>query len=132
MIVDTSVVVAVLTGEPDAQEFLKAMQADPVRRMSAGTYLEICVVFFRRRNPALSQHFDELLEQMEIVVESVTFEQARIAREAYRNFGQGSGHRAKLNYGDCFSYALAKVKREPILFKGDDFRYTDLWVAIEI
>jgi ribonuclease VapC len=130
MIVDTSVVVAVLTGEPDAQKFLEAMQADPVRRMSAGTYLEICVVFFRRQNPALSQHFDELLEQMEIVIEPVTFEQARIAREAYRYYGKGSGHRAGLNFGDCFSYALTKVKREPILFKGEDFVHTDLRPAV--
>ncbi len=130
MIVDTSVVVAVLTGEPDAQKFLEAMQADSLRQMSAGTYLEVCVVFFRRQNPALSQDFDELLEQMEIRIEPVTFEQARIAREAYRNFGKGSGHRAGLNYGDCFSYALAKDKREPILFKGNDFKHTDLQFAV--
>jgi len=63
---------------------------------------------------------------MEMVIEPVTVEQARIARQAYRDFGRGSGHRANLNFGDCFAYALARVKREPLLFKGDDFTHTDV------
>lgn len=130
MIVDTSAVISVLAQEPDAMRFREALDTYPVRRMSAGTYLEVCVVCFRRQSPALSRLFDELLEQMEIAIEPVTFEQVRIAREAYRYYGKGSGHRAQLNYGDCFSYALARDKREPILFKGDDFSYTDLRSAV--
>ena len=66
----------------------------------------------------------------EIVIEPVTAEQARIARQAYRDYGKGSGHPANLNFGDCFSYALAREKREPILFKGDDFLHTDLRSAL--
>ena len=131
MIVDTSVVVAVIAEEPDALSFLDAMDAAEVLRLSAGTYLEICVVLFRKQSTPLSQRFDDLLESVsKIVIEPVTFEQAKIARQAYLDYGKGSGHRANLNYGDCFSYALAKVKREPILFKGNDFMHTDLRPAV--
>jgi ribonuclease VapC len=69
---------------------------------------------------------DEVIEEFQIRIEPVTVEQARIARQAYRDYGKGSGHPANLNFGDCFSYALARDKREPILFKGDDFGHTDL------
>jgi ribonuclease VapC len=84
------------------------------------------MVVDRWRNPTLSSRVDELIEQFCIVIEPVTPEQARIARAAYRDYGKGSGHRANLNFVDCFSYALARAKREPILFKGDDFVHTDL------
>ncbi|MGB0104530.1 MAG: type II toxin-antitoxin system VapC family toxin, partial [Candidatus Sulfotelmatobacter sp.] len=77
------------------------------------------------QNPVLSRRFDDLLRDAEISVEPVTLNQARIAREAYRDFGKGR-HRAGLNFGDCFSYALAKEKGEALLFKGDDFRHTDI------
>lgn len=78
------------------------------------------------RNPILSSEFDELIERFKIVIEPVTATQAKIARQAYRDFGKGSGHRAGLNFGDCFTYALAREKREPVLWKGDDFGHTDL------
>jgi ribonuclease VapC len=130
MIVDTSALVAVITAEPDARVFAAAMaQADTVR-ISAGTYVEAVVVLNRRGDPVLEARLDTVLLDAGFVIEPVTVEQARLAREAYRNFGKGSGHRAQLNFGDCFSYALARDKREPILFKGDDFVHTDLRPAV--
>jgi ribonuclease VapC len=74
----------------------------------------------------LSREFDELIERFNIVIEPVTVAQAKIAREAYRDYGKGSGHPANLNFGDCFTYALAREKREPVLWKGDDFTHTEL------
>jgi ribonuclease VapC len=81
------------------------------------------------RNPLLSRRLDDLIARTGIVFEPVTREQAEIARAAYRDFGKGSGHAAGLNFGDCFAYALAKAKREPLLFKGDDFSKTDVAAA---
>ena len=107
-----------------------AMEAADILRVSAGTYIELGVVFDGSRNAALTRRLDEFLAEAKVIVESVTAEQARIAREAYRDFGKGSGHPARLNLGDCFAYALAKDKAEPLLFKGDDFRHTDVRRAI--
>jgi ribonuclease VapC len=92
--------------------------------------LELCIVADGYRNPAIRTRLDQILENPVIVIEPVTAEQAQIARQAYRDYGKGSGHPANLNYGDCFSYALARAKREPILFKGDDFIHTDLRNAV--
>jgi ribonuclease VapC len=78
------------------------------------------------RDPIASRRFDDLLRVGEFSIEPVTEEQARIAREAYRDFGKGSGHPAQLNFGDCFAYGLAKVTGEPLLFKGNDFSRTDI------
>jgi ribonuclease VapC len=80
-------------------------------------------------NAHSSLRMDEMLEEADIVIEPVTETQARLARAAYRNFGKGTGHPARLNFGDCFSYALAKEMREPLLFKGGDFGQTDVKVA---
>jgi len=93
--------------------------------MSAVSYVEAAVVVDHNRNPVLSRRLDDLLRDVEIAVEPVTLNQARIAREAYRDFGKGR-HRAGLNFGDCFAYALAKEKGETLLFKGDDFCHTDI------
>jgi ribonuclease VapC len=98
--------------------------------MSAASYLETSIVLDSRRDPIMSTGLDELIEDVEIVIEPVTAEQAKIARQAYRDFGKGSGHPANLNFGDCFTYALARDKREPLLYKGDDFGHTDLRSAI--
>jgi len=73
-----------------------------------------------------SRRFDDLIREAAIVVEPVTEEQARLGRAAYRDFGKGSGHRAQLNFGDCFAYALARASGEPLLFKGADFTHTDI------
>jgi ribonuclease VapC len=126
MIIDTSVLVAIITAEADAPTFAMAMDRAKTLRISAASYLEAFIVLNRRRDPVLNKKLDELIEEVEIVVEPVTVEQAKIAREAYRDFGKGSGHPANLNFGDCFSYALARDKREPMLWKGNDFGHTGI------
>ncbi len=126
MILDSSAVVAILRNEPDRPVLAQAMEDHSVRRISAANYLEVCIVTDSNKDPALSRELDEFFVDAEVVIEPVTVEQARIAREAYRDFGRGSGHAAKLNFGDCFAYALAKSKREPLLCKGDDFVHTDV------
>ena len=125
MIVDTSVIIAILREESDASALARALELAPTRRMSAATYVEAAVVTDSNSDAVLSRRFDELLRQASIAIEPFTLGQARIAREAYRDFGKGK-HRAGLNFGDCFAYALAKVTSEPLLFKGDDFRKTDV------
>ena len=82
------------------------------------------------RDPIASRRFDDLCHEARLIIEPVTEAQARIAREAYRDFGKGSGHPAGLNFGDCFAYALARVAREPLLFAGEDFRHTDVAPAV--
>src|SRR5437764_2524501 len=96
--------------------------------MSAVSYVETAIVIDSRGDPTLGRRFDDFVRLMSINVEPVTVEQARIAREAYRDFGKGR-HRAGLNFGDCFVYALAKDKGEPLLCKGEDFKRTDLDIA---
>jgi ribonuclease VapC len=98
--------------------------------MSAATFLEAAIVVDGSRDPILSREFDEFVAASGIAIEPVTERQARIAREAYRDFGKGSGHAAQLNFGDCFAYALAKDRMEPLLFKGGDFRHTDVRPAL--
>jgi ribonuclease VapC len=129
MIIDTSALVAILRDEPDAERFARAIEAADVSRISAMTYVELGAVIDRAHDAVASRRVDELLTVAGIVVEPVTWEQARVAREAYRDFGRGSGHRAGLNLGDCFSYALAKASGEPLLFKGSDFAETDVHAA---
>jgi ribonuclease VapC len=126
MIIDTSAIIAILRDEPEALSCAKAIASTSSRHVSAVNYVEAAVVIDGSRNPIASRRFDDLFREAQIAVEPVTELQARIAREAYRDFGKGSGHEAGLNFGDCFAYALAKATGEPILFKGDDFRSTDL------
>ncbi|MGB0011331.1 MAG: type II toxin-antitoxin system VapC family toxin [Candidatus Sulfotelmatobacter sp.] len=116
--------------DPEAAAIGEALEQPQVRRMSAASYVEAAVVIDSNRNPVLSRRFDVLLRDVQIAVEPVTLNQARMAREAYRDFGKGR-HRAGLNFGDCFAYALAKEKGETLLFKGDDFCHTDIESAIE-
>jgi ribonuclease VapC len=106
-----------------------AMEAADLLRISAGTYFEASIVTDGYRNPRLSARFDEIVEHPRIIIEPVTAAQTKIARQAYRDYGKGSGHPAGLNFGDCFTYALAREKREPVLWKGDDFGHTDLRAA---
>ncbi|HWE83451.1 MAG TPA: type II toxin-antitoxin system VapC family toxin [Terracidiphilus sp.] len=131
MIVDSSALVAMLTNEEDGEALSVVMDGPEVVRMSAASYLETSIVIDAHRDAVLSSRLDDMILDSEIVIEPVTPEQARIARQAYRDYGRGSGHRANLNFGDCFSYALARVKREPILFKGEDFGHTDLRSALK-
>jgi len=128
VIIDTSVIIAILRDEPDASGIREALGRPQARRMSAVSYVEAGVVVDGNRNPVLSRRLDDLLRDVQITVEPVTLNQAHIAREAYRDFGKGR-HRAGLNLGDCFAYALAKEKGETLLFKGDDFCHTDIEAA---
>ncbi len=130
MIVDTSAIVGILSLEPRAQACADAILQAQVSRLSAASLLEAAIVIDSNRDPILSRRLDEELDALGIVIEPVTVEQARIAREAYRDFGKGSGHPAQLNFGDCYAYALAKASGEPLLFIGDDFSHTDIAPAI--
>ncbi|MGA9508973.1 MAG: type II toxin-antitoxin system VapC family toxin [Candidatus Sulfotelmatobacter sp.] len=130
MIVDTSVIIAILRNEPEAAAIGEALERPQLRRMSAVSYVEAAVIVDGNRNPVLSRRFDDLLRDVQIAVEPVTMRQAYLAREAYRDFGKGR-HPAGLNFGDCFAYALAKEKGETLLFKGDDFCHTDIEPAME-
>ena len=94
--------------------------------MASPSFLETAIVIDSRRDPALSRRLDDLIVRFKIDVVSFTAEHARIAREAYRDFGKGSGHPARLNYGDSMAYALARSERQPLLFVGDDFTHTDI------
>lgn len=126
MIIDTSAIIAILRAEPEALSCAEAIANASSRRVSAVNFVEAAVVIDGSRNPIASRRFDDLLREAHVVVGPVTELQARIAREAYRDFGKGSGHAAGLNFGDCFAYALAKATGEPLLFKGDDFSRTDV------
>ncbi|MCC6618302.1 MAG: type II toxin-antitoxin system VapC family toxin [Chloroflexi bacterium] len=131
MIIDTSALVAVLLGEPEAPAMARAMAAAPACRISAATYLELAIVVDGRRDATPSGAIDALLRRGRIEVVPFTEGQARIAREAYQRFGRGSGHPARLNMGDCFAYALARDLGEPLLFKGHDFALTDIELVTE-
>jgi ribonuclease VapC len=130
VIIDTSALIAILRAEDDANEMALAIERAQVRRISAASYLETAVVIDASRDPIASRRFDELVDTAELRVEPVTREQAGIARDAYRDFGKGSGHKAGLNFGDCFAYALAKSTGEALLFKGNDFSHTDIAPAL--
>jgi ribonuclease VapC len=130
MIIDSSALIAILRNEPEAQIFAELIERAATVRISAATLFEASMVADKFGVPKLSARFDETVEQAKIIIEPFTATQARIARETYRNYGKGSGHPANLNFGDCFSFALAREKREPILFKGDDFGHTDLRSAL--
>jgi len=129
MIIDSSVIVAILRKEPDWLHLSETLDSADCIRLSAASYLETSIVLDKRRDPVLSAGLDDFIDDVNVVIEPVTAEQAKIARQAYRDYGKGSGHPANLNFGDCFSYALARVKREPMLYKGDDFIHTDIQPA---
>ena len=126
MILDSSVLIAILRGEPEAAEFGRIIESQGSLKISAATYVETAIVVDANREPVLSRRLDELIKDSDIRIEPLTEAQALIARQAFRDFGEGSGHPAKLNFGDCFSYALAKSLNQPLLFEGDDFSQTDV------
>lgn len=125
MVLDTSILIAILTAEPEAKAYATAIAAANRRLLSAASLLETAVVIEARYGLAGGQKLDELILAAQIQIEPVTVEQATAARLAYRTYGKGR-HPASLNYGDCFSYALAKISNEPLLFKGEDFSQTDI------
>jgi ribonuclease VapC len=137
MIVDTSVAVAILRGEREGRSFAEIMELGvgglapgAGLKMSVASYVETGVVMDAARNPVVSRQLDELIRIAGIELRPVTVEQARLAREAYRDFGRGSGHPAKSNVGDCYAYALAKELGEALLFQGAGLGETDVEAAV--
>ena len=130
MILDTSALIAILRREPDGEQYASTIAAAESVCLSAANYVETSIVVDASRDPNLSRQLDAFLDDTGIEIEPFTEAQARLARAAYRDFGKGSGHPAKLNLGDCFAYALAKDRREPLLYKGNDFTHTDVRPAL--
>ncbi len=125
MVIDASAVIAILLAEDDAERYARAIEAAANPRMSAASYLEAAVVIDNRGDVLARREFNRFIRRAGIEVVAVDLEQAEIARQAYLDFGKGR-HPAGLNFGDCFSYALAKVIDEPLLYKGEDFSRTDV------
>lgn len=130
MVIDTSALVAMLSDEPEAQRFEAAVEAAPVRLLSAGSYLEAAIVIEARFGEAGGRELDLWLHRAAVDLVSVDAGQVEVARMAYRKYGKGR-HRAGLNYGDCFAYALATVSGAALLYKGQDFAHTDI-EAVEL
>ena len=128
MVIDSSAVIAILCDEPDAEHFATAIESDSIRLMSTASLLETSIVIESRYGEEGGRKLDLLLFKAQVKIEPVTTEQAETARVAFRTYGKGR-HPAALNFGDCFSYALAKVSEEPLLFKGNDFSKTDIQQA---
>jgi ribonuclease VapC len=127
VIVDASAIVAMVEHEPEADIFVDLI-AGATSSMSVATWLEAALVL-DRRSPAHARRLDELRDSLEIELVPVSLNQGEVARDAYRRFGRGSGSPARLNYGDCFAYALAITTGESLLFTGDDFGHTDVRAA---
>lgn len=130
MILDSSAILAIVLREPDRFRFVDAMLETMPRRMSVANWLEATMVVDRRGGALSISRFEDFLRSAEIELIPVSVSQATIARRAWRIFGRGI-HPARLNYGDCFAYALAKETREPLLFKGNDFAQTDIEPALK-
>lgn len=126
MIVDTSAMVAIVNGESDARSLLALMRDADELQMSTCSVLELSLVL----GPERREQAARLLSRAGIQLAPFTAEQLAAAQEGHARYGKGSGARAKLNFGDCVSYALAKTTGQPLLFKGDDFTHTDVVSAL--
>lgn len=129
MIVDTSALLAILRREPEREHFIGLLAAAANCLMSSGSWIEFAAVDVRRFGGVLESEAVDLMAVAGITIEPVSSQQAEIGQAAYREYGIGTGHRARLNFGDCFAYALAKDTGLPLLFKGDDFSHTDITAA---
>jgi ribonuclease VapC len=125
MVVETSAVLAILLAEPEAAEFAQLIEDDPAPVISAASVVEAGIVLISRHGLDARDDLQDFLAQGGLQVEPVTAEQAELALEAYQRYGKGR-HRAGLNFGDCFAYALCKATSQPLLFKGQDFSQTDI------
>ena len=125
MVIDTSALIAILLGEPEAQRIASAIADDPNKVMSIFSLLEAGIVIEAKKGEAGGRELDLLIHRCEIEVVNLTTDQSELARVCWRRFGKGR-HPASLNIGDCCSYALSKYTNEPLLFKGEDFSKTDL------
>jgi ribonuclease VapC len=131
MVIDTSAIVAVLFDEPDHRRYAEAIAAAPVRLVSAVTHVEPSFVVEGRKGQAGRARLDRFFALIGAEIVSITARHSEIATDAFRRFGKGR-HRAALNIGDCFSYALATATNHPLLFKGNDFNYTDIRAALPV
>ena len=129
MILDTSALAAIFFGEPELELYIQVIHDAERCRISAANFVELSMVVEGQIGPEAGRQCDTFFRRAEIVIEPVTVEQAHLARQAFLDFGKGR-HPAKLNFGDCFAYALAKATGEPLLFKGDDFSKTDVRAAV--
>ena len=129
MVIDSSALIALLLAEPEADAFVAVVAGSSSRSIGEGSYLETTIVMLARSGPDAPEKVDRLLAELSIAIVPFTRDQADLAITAYRQYGKGSGHPASLNFGDCFTYALAKLTDEPVLFKGNDFSLTDMRVA---
>jgi ribonuclease VapC len=125
MVIDASALIALLNMEPESARLAVALESDATRLVSAATVVEAGLVIESRFGSAGGRELDLLIAKAGLSIEPVTVDQADLAREAWRRYGKGR-HSAGLNFGDCFSYALAKATGEPLLFEGDDFTHTDI------
>jgi ribonuclease VapC len=130
MVIDTSALVALLLAEPETADFVAAIARASNRLVSAPSYVETAIVMVSRSGPQALEKLDRLLAELAIEIVPFTREQATFAIAAYRQYGKGSGDVAGLNFGDCFTYALAQLRRETVLFKGNDFSRTDVRLAV--
>ena len=130
MIIDSSAIMAIVRNEPERQAFITAIADASRRLLAAPNLLEAAIVVERLGDPTLVREFDTVLADLQVESGPFTAAHAQIARDAYRDFGKGSGHPAQLNFGDCFAYALAKDADEPLLYKGNDFVHTDIRSAV--
>jgi ribonuclease VapC len=130
VIIDSSAILAIILREPDGRRYLRAVLDAVPRRMSVSNWLEATMVVDRRGNALAVNWLEDFMQSAQIDLMPVSVSQATIARAAWRTFGRGV-HPARLNYGDCFAYALAKETREPLLFKGNDFAQTDVEPALK-
>lgn len=128
MILDTSAMVAILYREPEAAEFTRIIHDADVCRISVANYVELSMVVESQLGPEAGRQAEAFLRRAGIVIEPITVAHGEIARQAFLDFGKGR-HKAGLNFGDCFAYALAKATGEPLLFKGEDFGKTDIQPA---
>ena len=131
MVIDTSALLAILQNEPECDEFLEAIDEAATRVISVATFVEISMVVESRRGAEGLREMDLLFDRANIQIIDVDLEQGKRARHAFRRFGKGF-HPAGLNFGDCFAYALAEVRGEPLLFKGQDFPQTDVMPAVPL
>jgi ribonuclease VapC len=130
MIVDTSALISIAQGEQTSSLVKEPLLASSGTRISAANMLETWMVVDRRGGPEALQILEGVIAKINLLIEPVTPEQVEIAREAWARYGKGSVHKAQLNFGDCFAYALAKHTGEPLLFIGDDFVHTDVPSAV--
>lgn len=129
MILDTSALAAIFFGEPEAAHYTQLIHGADRCLISAANFVELSIVIECQIGPDAGRQCDAFFRRSGIAIEPVTADQAHMARQAFLDFGKGR-HPAGLNFGDCFAYALAKVTGEPLLFKGDDFRKTDISAAV--